>query len=152
MNKGCEVFGKDHWSLMAYLGYLAANNMNIQNNKMRCNNTKHPLLAWADHVVWDDSYSTYLKDGSQIPSHDDWDCLNDLEQLNFVEVISLINGAFKLTDMGFECVHQLTIHKASGKKYKDFEFKQLYRDDVGSGVDNNHDSGFNASGVQEQSN
>lgn len=51
MNKKYDSFGKDHWSLIAYLGYLASNNnMNIENSRMRCNETNHPLLKWSDKL------------------------------------------------------------------------------------------------------
>jgi hypothetical protein len=121
---GIESFGKDHWSLMAYLGYLASNNFNIDRRRMRCNEVKHPLLnGKPSHLKWDDSYSTHLKSENIIVGHDDWDCLDDLEDHDFVNIISLANGVFLLTEKGAECQKQLTLHKQAGQKFKEFDFK-----------------------------
>lgn len=120
-----ELFGKHHWSLMAYLGHLTVNKLNIDRRKMRCNENKHPLLSGKPiYMTWIDSHSTVLKDSSIVNGHDDWDCLNDLEDHGFVEVISLVNCVFLLTEKGADCVKQLTLHKQDGKKYNDFIFTE----------------------------
>lgn len=120
-----ELFGKHHWSLMGYLGYLAVNGLNIDRRKMRCNENEHPLLSGKPvYMSWRDEHSTILKDSSIINGHDDWDCLDDLEGCGFIEVVSLINCVFLLTEKGSNCVKQLILHKQNGGQYKDFIYKE----------------------------
>lgn len=120
-----ELFSKHHWGLMAYLGCLTANRLNIDKRRMRCNENKHPLLNGKPvYMNWSNNSSTVLKDSSVINGHDDWDCLNDLEEHEFVKVISLVNCVFLLTEKGANCVKQLTLHKQSGGKYKNFMFTE----------------------------
>ena len=69
---------------------------------------------------WKPSHSTRLRDNMIIDGHDDWDCLDDLDDAGLVEIISLINGFVRMTDYGLAITALLRKHKASGGKYRDF--------------------------------
>jgi DNA-binding PadR family transcriptional regulator len=50
-------------------------------------------------------------------THDDWDCLDDLEADGFLEVINLTQGVVKLTPAGLVVAAQLRAHKAHGGQF-----------------------------------
>lgn len=115
-----EEFGKDHWSLLAYLETLQVDNQDavgeINRNKLSCNEKEHPMLRseFSYDIGWKDSYSTRIKDGKTVPGHDDWHSLDDLEKAGLITIISLIDGFFKLTDKGIAIAGQIRSHKAHG--------------------------------------
>jgi len=131
-------YGKDHWSLFAYLEDLCVNGANgvgtIQKNRMRCNGEKHPLLS--SGISWKESYSTRLNGffdfeersdtckavaaGVQIAGHDDWDCLDDLDDTGLIEIISRVNGFVKMTKVGLAMASALREHKANGGAFASF--------------------------------
>lgn len=116
-----ERFGKDHWSMLAYIETCCINSKDsigcIDYRRIRVNSNRHPLLA--TRPGWEDSYGTITNDGIII-WHDDVDCMNDLEDEGFIEVMSLINGAVLLTPLGGSMCKRLRDYKASGGKYNDF--------------------------------
>lgn len=134
-----ERFGKDHWSLFAYIEYICVNGNNglgkIQRNRVRCNSSKHPLLSAG--IKWEDSYSTRLSGffeypfnadiekscatGFQILGHDDWDCIDDLNNAGLIEIVSFANGIVKLTEKGIAVLSQLISHKANGGNFSNFK-------------------------------
>ncbi len=103
------------------------------NKQLRCNPERHPMHAvsrFSDRS-WEPSYGTRLagfwKDGStdpslQIPYHDDWDVLDDLEAAGFIEVLSETNAFVVLTNPGLEVYGRLSAHKASGGQFADFRW------------------------------
>lgn len=118
-----EQFGKDHWSLLAYVEARYMDNRGILDHRnMRCNIEKHPLFATPvqAHFRWRPEYGTKLKDGTRLEDHDDWDCLEDLERAGLVEIISMINGFVRLTPRGKEIACQLRLYKLNGGNYAEF--------------------------------
>jgi len=135
-------FGKDHWSLMAYVGTLCQDAPDktgvIDKRRIRSNPATHPI-----HVAsllgagrsWSPEYGTQLhgyrkEDGSidetrHLDAHDDWDCLDDLEEAGLIEIISEVNGFIQFTVYGLDVLGQLTIHKADGGKFIDFSPKPM---------------------------
>ena len=122
-------FGKDHWSLLSYLETFCSHQAGfIINERMRCNPDSHPLRLSADrHSLWSNSQSTRLqgffqfKDrldtekavawGFQILGHDDWDCLEDLEAVELIDVICPKAGEVILTRLGLKMASQLRLHQ-----------------------------------------
>lgn len=139
MSINIERFGKDHWSLLSYVEYICVNGCKgvgcIQRNKMRCNTSKHPLLSTG--IDWRDSYSTRLSGffeypfnadlekscatGFQVLGHDDWDCLDDLNDAGLIEIISLTNCFVKMTEKGLDVSSKLTYHRTKGGNLSNFK-------------------------------
>ena len=121
-----KQFGKDHWSLLAYVETRAVDHRNqLDHEHMRTNTMTHPFLRNDAYQKsrpkhWKPSHSTRLRDNMIIDGHDDWDCLDDLDDAGLVEIISLINGFVRMTDYGLAITALLRKHKASGGKYRDF--------------------------------
>ncbi len=105
------TFGKDHWSLLAYL--VTRFEEPIRFDRLRINAAYHPLHAHAGG--WDDRYTTRLTGGAVAPpGHDDLHCLEDLEREGIVHVLSLNNGFFKITPVGWLVAYDLLEHKRKG--------------------------------------
>lgn len=126
-----NTFGKDHWSLLAYVGYRAANHEgNLSNSHLR---SKHPAIKTNPLIFyhWKPEYGTRLfgywnTDGTTNPrlrllDHDDHDCLEDLEAAGFItEVGTIVNPSAKLTDEGARVCGLLAKHKSDGHQYATF--------------------------------
>jgi hypothetical protein len=143
-------FGKDHWSLLAYLETclvdpqdnrlgtarggitrLPPKHGEFNKERLRCNEERHPLHAVNASVGhWQPAYGTRLAgywraDESRDPArqlsvHDDWDCLNDLEAAGYIKVMSEANGIFQITDAGIAMAARLRDHKCRGGNFADF--------------------------------
>lgn len=133
-----EKWGKDHWSLLAYVETLCVDSSKkgigeIDKRRVRCNENRHTLHAVNYPTCkWQSSYGTRLqgywaKDGRTVPAklmkdHDDWDCLSDLDAAGMVEVISEANGFVKLTQRGSTVAGALRAYKAQGGVFADFKW------------------------------
>lgn len=131
-------FGKDHWSTFAYIETLCVDSANkgvgtIDKRRMRSNEKTHPLHAVNVPVgKWKPSYGTRLAGywdsmGKETParilkSHDDWNCLNDLEKAGLIEVISEANGFVKMTSKGMKVAAELRAYKAGGGMFSGFRW------------------------------
>jgi hypothetical protein len=115
-------WGKDHWSLLGYLFVRQIDGQMIKHENLRCNGKEHPLLYQNKRTIceWKSSYGTRLNDKTQLDEHDDWDCLDDMENEGLVDIISLINGFYKLTDKGINIGKELMAHKAKGNNFASF--------------------------------
>lgn len=144
-NTPIEKFGKDHWSLLAYVEHCCVNGRDgfgeIDRRRVRCNPTAHPTLVgiYSNDVQWKLNYSTRLAGffdfdersdtekaiaaGLQLRDHDDWDCLDDLEAAGYVEVFSLVNGFVKMTKNGLGIAAKLRAHKAGGGQFAGFRLE-----------------------------
>lgn len=142
MSTPVQKFGKDHWSLLAYVETRCVDGSAgigaLDRNRMRCNQERHPLLGGSLSAApgWKPQYSTRLagffefKDraipavaiaaGFMLDGHDDWDCLDDLEACGFVEILSTANGAVRLTPAGLKVAAALREHKATGGMFATF--------------------------------
>ena len=135
-----EDFGKDHWSLLAYIGCRVESHQaapgvgQLDRDHMRTNETKHPLLVGPRvamaQLTWKDSNGTRLKGfwdkdkkkhpERQIAWHDDWDCQDDLDAAGLVCTMSLINGFVCLTPKGRDYDAELRAHKQKGGMFATF--------------------------------
>jgi hypothetical protein len=130
-----EDFGKDHWSLFAYVetrcvdnaGSLDKAHLRIKNEECKAGDSRmFTPRGWKQE--WGTRLSGFFLDGDkrdktrQLPDHDDLDCLEDLEDAGLIKNIG--SGMFpaeKLTKHGREIASKLREHKAEGKNYCDFK-------------------------------
>lgn len=133
-------FGKDHWSLLAYIETLCVDSGKggigeIDKLRVRCNPKRHPLHAVSSGLgprTWKPEYGTRLtgfwKDDKttdpkrQLKSHDDWDCLYDLEMAGLLAIISEVNGFVRLTRRGIRMTAEVRAHKAQGGVFATFRW------------------------------
>lgn len=132
-------FGKDHWSLLAFIECLCVDGREglgeIDFARIRINReskTHCPLPCNARCYIgeWNSEHGTRLdgywkKDGKinkkrLLPQHDDWDCLEDFEAEGLVEILSSVNGFVKMTEKGVEIAAALRKHKVDGGSFADF--------------------------------
>lgn len=137
-----DQFGKDHWSLLAYIETRCVDfnrgvdTCEINHDHLRCNIKQHPTLQGprqrlAKDLGWKPSYGTRLKEFksdknlqrqlNQLHEHDDWDCLDDLENAGLIEVISVVNGFIKITNAGKKINTLIRDHKSAGGSFSSFE-------------------------------
>lgn len=119
-------WGKDHWSLLAYVETLCVDGNKgvgtIDRRRMRCNEDVHLLLNYnliMGGGEWKPEYSTRTKKGT-IDGHDDWDCLKDLEEAGYIEILTLVNGFVVMTDKGQKVAAAIREHKSSGGNWGEF--------------------------------
>lgn len=127
-----EQFAKDHWSLLAFVETRCVDfKGQLDYDRLRCNRDTHSaqflLRKYPTSTVagtWKHEWGTRLKDGTVVPEHDDWDCLDDLEAAGLVETLSYIKSNVRLTERGLHVAQQLRVFKAQGGQYKDFQFSE----------------------------
>ena len=131
-------FGKDHWSILAYAQNCCVNGKGgygtLDKRKMRANENTHPLLAVNLSSLssgWRPSWGTRLQGffkandaALQLPEHDDWDCLDDLEAAGYLEVTSMVNGFVRMTALGNKVCGLLMAFKASGGQFAQFVLEE----------------------------
>lgn len=136
-----ERFAKDHWSLLAYVESQCVDSQDsigrLQRNRMRCNSEKNPQMSaglpWRDtyssrmqgsldfNLSNEDEFKKAVESGAVILGHDDWDCLDDLDDNGLVEIISLANCAVTMTKKGMQMAAKLREHKANGGNFAGFK-------------------------------
>lgn len=138
-----EQFGKDHWSLLGYIETVCVDGNGdgcgkVNHDRMRTNPEHNLDLGYRRTMFsgganrWKDEYSTRLKSfpwksedeeekaRHRASGHDDWDCLEDLEQAGLAELISYVNGFVRITDAGLEMAARIRVHKAKGGYFSNF--------------------------------
>jgi hypothetical protein len=128
-------FGKDHFSLLAYVECRCVDNKGeLERKHLRCNTNTHLMLADVRYrdpelMDWKSEYGTRLKGyfkgnekdvSCRLNDHDDYDCLDDLEEAGLIEIISLVNGFIRMTPFGTEVAAKLREHKAKGGMFATF--------------------------------
>ena len=123
-------FGKDHWSLFAYIetrtidykGSLDKSHLRIK-NEIVANSSPYPFNRY-----WKPEYGTRLKGyfdkkdkKLQLPNHDDLDCFDDLENAGLIKNMGTgFNPAAELTKKGILIASKLREHKANGGYFSNF--------------------------------
>lgn len=113
-----EKFGRDHWSTLMYIETRAVDFRGIVDlEKMRTDPERHPEYMTALKVMASSGkkYPTRLAGGVDLPNHDDWDCVDDMEAAGFL--VSIGTGtrpAYKLTDSGWAVASRLRQRRAAG--------------------------------------
>lgn len=137
-----QKFGKDHWSLLAYIEDRCVHGDDgigkLSRIRLRCNPKTHPTQSCGN--PWSPNYATRLKGffqfderndlvkacnaGLQVHEHDDWDCVDDLEAAGYIEILSMINGYVSMTELGQSTVASLRKHKADGGMFDTYSIAQ----------------------------
>jgi len=126
-----ETFGKDHWSLFAYIGTRVSDykgKLDLAHLRIKNPALQQNMLGT---MMWKPEYGTRLKgywnqDGSKNTSlllldHDDFDCLDDLEEAGLIKSFGTgLNPAYQLTKLGAKIHSELLLHKQAGKNFSDF--------------------------------
>lgn len=131
-----ELFGKDHWSLFAYVETRCVDHDGILNRPhLSCNASRHPLQShsggWSpefssrlkgffDEEHKDKSFAEKAEAGLVVMGSDDWDCLENLEQAGLLEIISMANMGVVMTKEGHRIAGLLREHKAGGNNFATF--------------------------------
>ena len=106
-------WGKDHWSMLAYIALRAIDHGGKLDDK---------------HIRYDVAYATLLRNGVPCYGHTDEDVMADIEHAGLIEGLDDANDeesyAFRMTWGGWALVTQLWKHKAAGGCYGDFEFDE----------------------------
>ncbi len=125
-------FGKDHWSLLAFIECLCVDKKGVVDPdaklRMRCNEKTHLQHLVRSRGGWKPEYGTRLKgffeirdENLQLPGHDDWNCVEDLESAELIRNIGTgLNPIFELTIIGRGVANKLREHKANGGMFADF--------------------------------
>jgi hypothetical protein len=136
-----EEFGKDHWSLLAYVETCIVDKKGahgvpmtgeIDRDRIRCNGDRRPHLfgprvAMASNKwkgEWGSRLQGYFEKKDmelQLPTHDDW--LEDMEREGLLEIMSVVNGFIVITDKGLAICKHLREHKARGGHFAGFIYK-----------------------------
>jgi hypothetical protein len=126
-----EQFGRDHWNTLAFIETLCVDLKGEMSDRsrqrMRTNIGTHPLMGFfpygTDGLEWKAKYDTRLRDGSQIPNHDDWNCADDCIAAQLLENIgTATNPVYKLTAFGSRLCAALRAFKASGGSFATFDY------------------------------
>lgn len=137
-----EKWGKDHWSMLAYIEAREVDYKGVLNgDHMRCNSRLHRTLVGrvsvARKIIFTHEYPTILKGGEVQHNHDDWSCIEDMAHIGLVtaetaKTRDLIFGSHearvKLTQRGRVLANQLREHKANGGNFSNFEPKENKND------------------------
>ena len=138
-----EDFGKDHWSLFAYLETRCVDYKGTVNGAhLRHNPAKRPAVVGSDTKGisalvaggsrWKPEYGTRLKGfwkgegetdpARQLLEHDDIDCMEDLEEAGLIKDYgSGLNPLIRLTKEGSRVAGLLREHKSNGGNFAEFE-------------------------------
>jgi hypothetical protein len=128
-----QVWGKDHWSTLAYLETCTVDRRGIvDNNRMRCNPRLHREFMSTmpgANTGEPNKYPTRLAVGVQ-NDHDDWSCLEDmvaagLVKASFRQVRDVVFGSnqacVELTPDGRKIANQLRQFRAQHGNYNGFK-------------------------------
>lgn len=122
---GMQQFGKDHWSLLAYIECRCVDHQGYPDLvHMRCNPTTHPALARTSvgTRTWKPEWGTRLRNGFKLPNHDDHDCADDLETTGLINHVGTrLNPRFVLTEEGYRIAAILRRFKSEGGQFADFK-------------------------------
>jgi hypothetical protein len=134
-----EQWGRDHWSLLAFVEWLCVNHQGAlsvaHRRNLRCNPKTHPgncSMAQSAICGWKPTYGTRLKGyyvpgggvdlRRQIKNHDDWDCLEDMEAAGVLQNKGTgMNPVFWLTERGIDLAAQVGAHKMRGDNFAGFQ-------------------------------
>lgn len=136
-------FGKDHWTTFAYAETCVVDQQPLDKRRIRCNDNTHRIHAVNRNPYPGDIGPWEPKDGTrlfgffdkrdpqlQLPNHDDWDCLNDLEAAGLLEVMSEAIARVVLTEEGHKAAAALRVHKSKGGNFAGFTYATEKKEQV----------------------
>lgn len=115
-----SIWGKDHWSLLAYL---------------ETRNVDYGGAIAYDHLrrkggqFWKPECSTRIRisGGKQEPlpyDHDDFDVIEDFEAAGLADRVTGTGSVVKLTEAGIKLAHKLRRHKIAGGSFGTFKLDE----------------------------
>lgn len=128
-----DLWGKDHWSTLAYIECRAVDQKGkLDINQMRCNEQRHPQFAhtMARSMGDGSEYATRLRPikgisvDVELDDHDDWDCVDDFVAEGLITEFPESDGIIKLTVKGWDVAGQLRQHKGNGGNFGEFKPKE----------------------------
>lgn len=127
-----ELWGKDHWSTLAYLETVQVDHkmlMMHSDARMRQNRRHFRILgARRPALPMQREHGSRLNDGSYVPGHDDWNCVQDMAHAGLLSINSDDLGpgvVFTLVARGLALAHELRIYKANGGNFQTFKPAEL---------------------------
>lgn len=121
-NVPIELFGRDHWSTLAYIETRVVDGVfRISPDVHMRTCRKNWRLAHNRGMISDD-YPTRLNNGQEIEKHDDWSCLQDLVYVGLLSTYGKpnLNKMVKITERGYKVVAAIRRHKAKGETFRNF--------------------------------
>lgn len=115
-----ELWGRDHFAVLAYAGHVAHKSGTPDRQKMRAQ-PGNPMMGWAMAMLCNADPGrkfpgTRLQGGVELADHDDWDCVDDLIAAGLLE--NHRTGAqplWSLTEEGLKLwSHLVRNHKTVG--------------------------------------
>jgi hypothetical protein len=123
-----ELWGRDHYSTLAYVEtQLVEGGYAVQFDKRMRQNRRHFRVLpgrKTEAVPMSPEHGSRLADGTYLPWHDDWCCVQDMLRLGLFEGEPDDWDAgmtLKLTDKGHAVAAALRKHKAQGGSFSDFK-------------------------------
>jgi len=112
-------WGKDHWSILAFLETMAVDNKGlVKVAHMRTHPDVHPKYV---HHCIEKLYPTRLRGGSNLAGHDDWSCMEDMIDVGMIFALMRDRRVWiYFTPFGLDVVGALRAFKARGGLYRDF--------------------------------
>lgn len=111
------MWGRDHWSLLAYIEDGCVNSpirsFRVDKRKLQTNLNRHPQHMPAGHPDGSE-YGIRLSDGTELEgsAYDEWDCLDDLEREGYIMSVGTgQNPAYEMTEIGHQMASRLRQHK-----------------------------------------
>ncbi len=116
-------FGKDHWSMFALIAHWCAEaglegfDVWPKRRQLRIDPRRHLALAgWQGR-----NFPTTLREGVEISPHDDWDCVEDMEDAGLVDIKGTgLNPVVHITDKGLRLAAEVTAFKTRGGCFGEF--------------------------------
>lgn len=127
-----EHWGKSHANNLLYVEIRCLDHKGqLKPASLSTNEKRHHWEAQARGRLntkenpWEASYATQIK-GGECPCslHDDWDCLDDMEDAGLLLSTGAPNFLAFLTPIGVEVALELRKHKHLGKSLDEFDFVQ----------------------------
>lgn len=138
-----DQWGQDHWSTFAYAETCVVDRANANGtpytgkldlDRLRCNPARHAEWHGRVHRMrgmirdWNDTYGTRLKgfgkdSARRLSTHDDWDCLFDMERENLLTVVDPRNGIVRFTDRGVALAAHVRAFKIRGGNFAAFAYE-----------------------------
>lgn len=131
------LWGRDHWSTLAYIEHKLVDfgeyEVKFDKHMRQKRRTFRVLVeALPGHekrvasfgVPMEAQHGTRLSDGTSVPNHDDWDCVQDMLTGGLFEGDpNDWDAGFKLTltPRGYEIAAALRKHKAEGGSFSNFK-------------------------------
>lgn len=117
-----ERWGKDHWSMLAYVETRAVDyGGKVDPRHLRENPLVSPPRG---NPMPSNEHPTRLVDGEKVSPHDDWCCIEDLIAFGLLVWEGTgANPIFRLTARGWAVVSALRQHKAKGGTFATFRIE-----------------------------